>query len=66
MVVNTKTGAVEVNHELPYGQTLETKNIHRQLRRARYTAQGTYPLFYLSENKVGELDKNFNEVWNVR
>jgi outer membrane protein assembly factor BamB len=63
MIVNTKTGAVEVNRELSYGQTYETKNIHGQFRRARYTAQGTYLLSYLSEGKVVELDKNFNEVW---
>jgi hypothetical protein len=63
MVVNTKMGAVEVNHVLAYGQTLETRNIHGQFRRARYTAQGTYLLSYLSEKKVVELDKNFNEVW---
>jgi hypothetical protein len=63
MIANTKTGALEVNHELPYGQTVDTKNIHGQFRRARYTAQGTYLLSYLSENKVVELDKNFNEVW---
>ena len=50
MVVNTKTGAVEVNHELPYGQTFDAKNIHGQFRRARYTAQGTYLLSYLSRN----------------
>ena len=63
MVVNTKTGAVEVNRELSYGQTYETKNIHGQFRRARYTAQGTYLLSYLCESKVVEYDKNFNEVW---
>jgi hypothetical protein len=54
---------VEVNHELLYGQTYEVRNIHAQFRRARYTAQGTYLLSYLSEGKVVELDKNFNEVW---
>jgi hypothetical protein len=64
IVVNTKTGAVEVNRALPYGQTFEPKNIHGQFRRARYTAQGTYLLSYLSEKKVVELDKNFNEVWS--
>jgi hypothetical protein len=64
MVVNIKTGAVEVNHELPYGQAFNTRNIHGQFRRARYTAQGTYLLSYLSENKVVELDKDFNNIWS--
>ena len=64
MVVNIKTGAVEVNHELPYGQAFNPRNIHGQFRRARYTAQGTYLLSYLSENNVVEFDKNFNEIWS--
>ena len=64
MVVNIKTGAVEVNHELPYGQPLNTKNIHGQFRRARYTAQGTYLVSYLSESNVVEYDKNFNKIWS--
>jgi len=64
MVVNTKTGAVEVNHELPYGQSFSPKNIHGQFRRARYTAQGTYLLSYLSESNVVEFDKDFNKVWS--
>jgi len=64
MVVNIKTGAVEVNHELPYGQALSPKNIHGQFRRARYTAQGTYLVSYLSESNVVEFDKDFNKIWS--
>jgi hypothetical protein len=64
MVVNIKTGATEVNHELPYGLAFSTRNIHGQFRRARYTAQGTYLISYLSESNVVEFDKNFNEVWS--
>jgi hypothetical protein len=63
LVVNLKTGATEVNHVLPYGQELSPKNIHGQFRRARYTAQGTYLVSYLSEAKVVEFDKNFNPIW---
>jgi len=64
MVVNIKTGAVEVNHELPYSQAFNPRNIHGQFRRARYTAQGTYLVSYLSENNVVEFDKNFNNIWS--
>ena len=64
MVVNIKTGAVEVNHELPYGQPFNPRNIHGQFRRARYTAQGTYLVSYLSESNVVEFDKDFNKVWS--
>ena len=66
MIVNTKTGAVEVNHELPTVQTPNPKNIHGQFRRARNTAQGTYLLSYLSESNVVEFDKNFNRVWSYQ
>ncbi len=64
LIVNIKTGAVEVNHELPLHQEMSPKNIHAQFRRARVTAQGTYLLPYLSENIVVELDKNFNQIWS--
>jgi len=64
MIANTKTGAVEVNHELPCHQAFDPKNIHGQFRRARYTAQGTYLVSYLSESNVVEFDKSFNKVWS--
>jgi len=65
MIANTKTGAVEVNHEVPSadGQPFNPRNIHGQFRRARYTAQGTYLISYLSSSNVVEYAKNFNEVW---
>jgi hypothetical protein len=66
MIVNTKTGAVEVNHEVPSadGQPFNPGNIHGQSRRARYTAQGTYLLSYLSAGNVMEYDKDFNKIWS--
>ena len=66
MIVNTKTGAVEVNHEVPSadGQPFNPRNIHGQFRRARYTAQGTYLISYLSDGNVIEYDKNFNKIWS--
>jgi len=66
MIINTRTGVVEVNHEVPSadGQPFNPKGIHGQFRRARYTAQGTYLLSYLSLAKVVEYDKDFNRVWS--
>lgn len=66
MVVNIKTGAVEVEHELPFIQPPSIKNIHAEFRRARYTAQGTYLVSFLNLNKVVEYDNNFNEVWSYK
>ena len=66
MVVNIKTGEVEVNHKLSSinGQPFNPNNIHGQFRRARYTAQGTYLVSCFSEGVVEELDKNFNRIWS--
>jgi hypothetical protein len=62
-VVNIKTGAVEVDHELPFE---EARGVHGQFRRTRVTAQGTYLVPFLSLDYVVEYDKDFNEVWKYQ
>jgi hypothetical protein len=59
-VVNIKTGAVEVNHELPYNPSF---GVHGQFRRARVTAEGTYLVPFLGMSYVVECDNNFKEIW---
>lgn len=59
-VINIKTGAVEVDHELPYE---ESRGVHGQFRRARVTAQGTYLVSFLGLDRVVEYDKDFKEIW---
>lgn len=59
-VINIKTGAVEVDHELPFE---ESRGIHGQFRRARVTAQGTYLISFLGMDRVVEYDKDFKEIW---
>ncbi len=59
-IVNIKTQATEVEHTIPYEPN---SAVHGQFRRARYTAQGTYLLPYLSLGKVVEYDKDFREIW---
>ena len=61
MVVNIKTKAVEVEHDLPFDAA---KDVHPQFRRIRYTAQGTYLVPFLNMNKVAEYDKDFKELWS--
>jgi len=66
IVMNIKTGQVEVEHELPARSADDPKTVHPQYRRIRYTAQGTYlvPCLGLGTNGVVlEYDKNFNEIW---
>jgi hypothetical protein len=63
MVINIKTNAVEVQHDLPAPSDTDTKTVHGQFRRVRYTAQGTYLVSFLEMSQVVEYDKNFKEVW---
>jgi hypothetical protein len=60
LVVNKKTGTVEVDHPLPNAGD----GVHAQFRRFRMTADGTYLAPFLERGKVVEYDKNFNEIWS--
>jgi outer membrane protein assembly factor BamB len=62
MIINKKSGAIEVSHDFP--EANNGASVHGQFRRARITAQGTYLLPYLSGDKVVEYDKNFQEIWS--
>jgi hypothetical protein len=64
MVVNIKTGKVEVQHDLPCPSLTDQRTVHAQFRRVRYTAQGTYLVPFLNMRKVIEYDKDFKEVWS--
>ncbi|MGY4385745.1 hypothetical protein ACVWYN_002791 [Pedobacter sp. UYP24] len=65
-VVNIKTGKVEVEQVLPSNQPATVGDIHPQIRRARYTAQGTYLVSLLNQGRVVEYDKNFKEIWSYK
>jgi hypothetical protein len=65
-VINIKTGAVEVDHELPYNPALGAGGIHPQFRRARITAEGTYLIPFLNLGYVAEYDKEFTEIWKYK
>lgn len=60
MIFNTKTGAVELEHAMPDGGGLP---VHGQLRRMRYTKDGTYLVAWLAKGKVVEYDKDFKPIW---
>jgi hypothetical protein len=61
MIVNKKTGMIEMEHALP--QSLTGAGVHGQFRRVRVTDKGTYLLPFLQMGKVIEYDKDFNEIW---
>jgi hypothetical protein len=60
LVINKKTGTVEVDHVIPDAGA----GVHGQFRRFRMTASGTYLASYLQMGKVVEYDKNFNVIWS--
>jgi len=62
MVINKKTGAVEVERAMPD----DGKGVHAQFRRLRMTAQGTYLVPFLQMGKVVEYDRSFNEIWSYK
>jgi hypothetical protein len=62
-VINIKTKAVEVQHDLPAPSLTDKGTVHGQFRRTRYTAQGTYLVPFLTMNQIIEYDKNFKEIW---
>ena len=64
MVLNKHNGETEEEHDLPAESFVDTKTIHAQFRRARFTAAGTYLLAFLRMNKVVEYDKDFNPMWS--
>ena len=66
MVVNIKTKAVEVQHDLLAPSLTDRGSVHAQFRRARYTAQGTYLVPYLEMGQVVEYGKDFKEVWKYQ
>ena len=59
MVINKKTGNIEMNHDIP-----DAGPVHSQFRRVRMTANGTYLVPFLWLDKVVEYDNNFNEIWS--
>jgi hypothetical protein len=64
IVLNKRTGKVEVEHELPAASLTDPKTVHPQFRRIRVTARGTYLVPFLKLDKVVEYDKQFREIWS--
>ena len=63
MIIDKKTGKVEVEHGLAAESLTDQKTVDRQFRRIRMTARGTYLAPFLKMNKVVEYDKHFRAIW---
>jgi hypothetical protein len=64
MIIEKKSGKVDVEHDLPAESLTDPKTVHPQFRRIRITAAGTYLLPFLKLNKVVEYDKHFKQIWS--
>ena len=65
VLINKKTGAVEMEHEIPTARPDDPKSVHGQFRHIRTTKAGTYLLAHLNMGKVIEYDKDWKPTWSV-
>jgi len=65
MLINKKTGKVEMEHIVQTARPDDPKSVHGQFRNIRMTTNGTYLLAHLNMGKVIEYDKNWNVIWSV-
>ena len=63
MIIDKKSNAIEIEHELPAESLTNPKTVHPQFRRARVTSTGTYLASFLKMNKVVEFDTDFKPIW---
>jgi hypothetical protein len=61
IVMNKATGNIEHQFEL---QAKDTKNVHRQFRRARLTPAGTIMVAHLDLGRVAEYDLDGKALWS--
>jgi Mal s 1 allergenic protein-like len=65
MIINTKTGKIEMEHVLQTKSSTDPKTIHGQFRHIRMTKDSTFLVAHLDLGKVIEYDKNWNPIWSV-
>jgi hypothetical protein len=65
LIINKKTGKIEMEHLLPIKSPDDPKSVHGQFRHIRMTKAGTYLIACLGLGKVIEFDKDWKEIWSV-
>jgi hypothetical protein len=65
LLINKRTGSIEMEHELPAKDPTNPRSVHGQFRHIRMTKNGTYLIACLSLGKVIEFDKDWNQIWSV-
>ena len=64
ILMNKKTGKVEMEHVVQTARPDDPKSVHGQFRHVRMTKAGTYLLAHLNMSKVVEYDRNWREIWS--
>ncbi|WP_246228506.1 3-keto-disaccharide hydrolase [Paraflavitalea devenefica] len=65
MLINKKTGKVEMEQEVETARPTDPKSVHGQFRHIRRTKAGTYLLAHLNMGKVVEYDAKWQPIWSV-
>lgn len=65
LIINIRTGKIEMEHILPTKSATDSNSIHGQFRHIRYTKAGTYLIANLGLGKVVEYDKDWKQIWSV-
>jgi len=63
MVIDKKTGEIEIEHALPAVSFTNQRTVHPQFRRIRMTAAGTFLVPFLKMGQVVEYNRDMKEVW---
>jgi len=65
MLINIKTGKIEMEHDLQTKNPTDPKSVHGQFRNIRMTKEGTYLVAHLNLGKVIEYNKNWDSIWSA-
>jgi len=63
MLMNIKTGKIEMEHAMNSKSPDDPKSVHGEFRHVRMTTKGTYLIAHMDLGKVIEYDKDWKEIW---
>ena len=63
LLIDKKTGEIEINHALPAVSFTNQRTVHPQFRRIRMTAAGTFLVPFLKMGQVVEYNRDMKEIW---
>jgi len=64
IIINKKTGKIEMEHVLPTISITDANTIHGQFRHIRYTQDSTYLIANMGLGKVVEYSQDWKEIWS--